>query len=137
MEMRPKRPESSRTRASRPRRAGPGTRAAGRRAITGGRLRSRPSATPCQREPDPAMKLQFPFMQLPIQFDADALAREVLALDESCWRARMGGVAGNSALPLVRPEENTSELQSLMRISYAVFCLKKQIIYKVRLETTM
>src|SRR3546814_5512162 len=90
MEVRPKRPESSRTRASRPRRAGPGTRAAGRRVITGGRLRSRPSATPCQREPDPAMKLQFPFMQLPIQFDADALAREVLALDESCWRAAMG-----------------------------------------------
>ncbi len=47
------------------------------------------------------MKLQFPFMQLPVQFDADALAREVLALDDSCWRARMGGVAGNSALPLV------------------------------------
>src|SRR3546814_18400625 len=47
------------------------------------------------------MKLQCPFMQRPIQFDAEALAREVLALDESCWRARMGGVAGNSALPLV------------------------------------
>src|SRR3546814_3811915 len=27
-----------------------------------------------------------------------------------------------------RSEEHTSELQSLMRISYAVFCLKKQII---------
>src|SRR3546814_9777561 len=26
----------------------------------------------------------------------------------------------------VRSEEHTSELQSLMRISYAVFCLKKQ-----------
>src|SRR3546814_14519050 len=26
-----------------------------------------------------------------------------------------------------RSEENTSELQSLMRISYAVFCLKKKI----------
>src|SRR3546814_5921941 len=26
-----------------------------------------------------------------------------------------------------RPEEHTSELQSLMRISYAVFCLKKKI----------
>src|SRR3546814_10459259 len=25
-----------------------------------------------------------------------------------------------------RPEEHTSELQSLMRISYAVFCLKKK-----------
>src|SRR3546814_4648249 len=28
----------------------------------------------------------------------------------------------------VRSEEHTSELQSLMRISYAVFCLKKKII---------
>src|SRR3546814_1350835 len=28
--------------------------------------------------------------------------------------------------PLGRSEEHTSELQSLMRISYAVFCLKKQ-----------
>src|SRR3546814_2532728 len=27
---------------------------------------------------------------------------------------------------LTRSEEHTSELQSLMRISYAVFCLKKQ-----------
>src|SRR3546814_7094329 len=34
--------------------------------------------------------------------------------------------------PEVRSEEHTSELQSLMRISYAVFCLKKkkQITYK-------
>src|SRR3546814_2533291 len=34
-----------------------------------------------------------------------------------------------SALPITsstRSEEHTSELQSLMRISYAVFCLKKQ-----------
>src|SRR3546814_4828924 len=28
---------------------------------------------------------------------------------------------------VVRSEEHTSELQSLMRISYAVFCLKKKI----------
>src|SRR3546814_7715278 len=28
-----------------------------------------------------------------------------------------------------RSEEHTSELQSLMRISYAVFCLKKKKIY--------
>src|SRR3546814_4338919 len=28
--------------------------------------------------------------------------------------------------PLGRSEEHTSELQSLMRISYAVFCLKKK-----------
>src|SRR3546814_1606654 len=31
------------------------------------------------------------------------------------------------ALLLARSEEHTSELQSLMRISYAVFCLKKKI----------
>src|SRR3546814_2307359 len=30
------------------------------------------------------------------------------------------------ALEAVRSEEHTSELQSLMRISYAVFCLKKK-----------
>src|SRR3546814_7404538 len=29
---------------------------------------------------------------------------------------------------LVRSEEHTSELQSLMRLSYAVFCLKKKTI---------
>src|SRR3546814_3718036 len=28
--------------------------------------------------------------------------------------------------PTIRSEEHTSELQSLMRISYAVFCLKKK-----------
>src|SRR3546814_8863277 len=32
----------------------------------------------------------------------------------------------NAALDFVRSEEHTSELQSLMRISYAVFCLKKK-----------
>src|SRR3546814_10902889 len=30
----------------------------------------------------------------------------------------------------IRSEEHTSELQSLMRISYAVFCLKKKKSYK-------
>src|SRR3546814_2063244 len=35
--------------------------------------------------------------------------------------------APGGALGQVRSEQHTSELQSLMRISYAVFCLKKQI----------
>src|SRR3546814_6084280 len=34
--------------------------------------------------------------------------------------------AGVSYNKLIRSEEHTSELQSLMRISYAVFCLKKK-----------
>src|SRR3546814_10623976 len=40
------------------------------------------------------------------------------------------------ALRLRRSEEHPSELQSLMRISYAVFCLKKKNTYKHRLDTT-
>src|SRR3546814_1380338 len=34
--------------------------------------------------------------------------------------------AGVKTVVLFRSEEHTSELQSLMRISYAVFCLKKK-----------
>src|SRR3546814_6406436 len=33
----------------------------------------------------------------------------------------------------LRSEEHTSELQSLMRISYAVFCLTKKTIYNTKL----
>src|SRR3546814_2971865 len=38
--------------------------------------------------------------------------------------------------PNLRSEEHTSELQSLMRISYAVFCLKKKINRQAH-ETTL
>src|SRR3546814_6338044 len=37
-----------------------------------------------------------------------------------------GGAGGTSGRGPARSEEHTSELQSLMRISYAVFCLKKK-----------
>src|SRR3546814_8399266 len=45
--------------------------------------------------------------------------------------AAMTGNIGETRLPelaqrVMRSEEHTSELQSLMRISYAVFCLKKK-----------
>src|SRR3546814_3747206 len=36
---------------------------------------------------------------------------------------------------LARSEEHTSELQSLMRISYAVFCLKKKIRHTILTNT--
>src|SRR3546814_2041567 len=39
-----------------------------------------------------------------------------------------GGQFGEMS-PDMRSEEHTSELQSLMRISYAVFCLKKKKVY--------
>src|SRR3546814_5904072 len=40
-----------------------------------------------------------------------------------------GGQAGDL---FGRSEEHTSELQSLMRISYAVFCLKKKMIHNIK-----
>src|SRR3546814_4693965 len=39
--------------------------------------------------------------------------------------------------PLPRSEEHTSELQSLMRISYAVFCLKKKTTQNNRTNNTV
>src|SRR3546814_4204126 len=39
---------------------------------------------------------------------------------------RRGSGSGDYRVRLGRSEEHTSELQSLMRISYAVFCLKKK-----------
>src|SRR3546814_5577644 len=42
------------------------------------------------------------------------------------YRERPRRLAGGSQGLRVRSEEHTSELQSLMRISYAVFCLKKK-----------
>src|SRR3546814_1809518 len=44
---------------------------------------------------------------------------------ESCFKGLARALRGAIQ---IRSEEHTSELQSLMRISYAVFCLKKKII---------
>src|SRR3546814_5312057 len=44
-----------------------------------------------------------------------------------CGVGAVANVAYNLLVPVPsRSEEHTSELQSLMRISYAVFCLKKK-----------
>src|SRR3546814_1619253 len=42
------------------------------------------------------------------------------------WWPRGKVLGGSSSINAMRSEEHTSELQSLMRISYAVFCLKKK-----------
>src|SRR3546814_6155072 len=46
----------------------------------------------------------------------------ILSPDLSISASRAGSISSAS----MRSEEHTSELQSLMRISYAVFCLKKK-----------
>src|SRR3546814_2854615 len=58
--------------------------------------------------------------------------RTLLAVSEAFSRAWPAAVAIRRLLSFTSPalatrsEEHTSELQSLMRISYAVFCLKKK-----------
>src|SRR3546814_1262375 len=56
------------------------------------------------------------------ELDVDAAAPQVLdkGLQRQARHQAELGAAGH------RSEEHTSELQSLMRISYAVFCLKKK-----------
>src|SRR3546814_9300368 len=54
-------------------------------------------------------------LHVPAILDAGQVARFRKALDGGEW------IDGKA-----RSEEHTSELQSLMRISYAVFCLKKK-----------
>lgn len=47
------------------------------------------------------MKLTFPFIQLPVAFDAARLLAEIEALGESAWRPHPQGYAGNWGLPLL------------------------------------
>src|SRR3546814_9350129 len=47
------------------------------------------------------------------------------SLMELAWAQAVCRYTGKPELNMARSEEHTSELQSLMRISYAVFCLKK------------
>src|SRR3546814_1353444 len=53
---------------------------------------------------------------------------EVVTRLESAWAQVLDGhgLARADLVERGRSEEHTSELQSLMRISYAVFCLKKK-----------
>src|SRR3546814_3724782 len=60
-----------------------------------------------------------PFGQLAAELEADHL-----------WNQHRRGLAEHRG----RSEEHTSELQSLMRISYAVFCLKKKKKKKNKIE---
>src|SRR3546814_9839523 len=58
-----------------------------------------------------------------LQLLAGQRALEVLDVGVA---GRLEGVDGVLVHAFERSEEHTSELQSLMRISYAVFCLKKK-----------
>src|SRR3546814_9454363 len=60
--------------------------------------------------------------------DATVLVQAAPAIAETRFLLEAAGHA--PFVKAVRSEEHTSELQSLMRISYAVFCLKKKKKHK-------
>src|SRR3546814_16774828 len=82
----------------------------------------------------------FPYTTLFRSRFANALVHLSCSPAEATWKAgvdalafgatKNGAMAAEAAIffrpELSRSEEHTSELQSLMRISYAVFCLKKK-----------
>src|SRR3546814_5436393 len=51
---------------------------------------------------------------------------------DSQYKPTPDGLSGNDDLGQMRSEEHTSELQSLMRNSYAVFCLKKKKLTQLK-----
>src|SRR3546814_10486471 len=54
------------------------------------------------------------------------VARRFVVVAAARARDQCQGARHDGGTPLDRSEEHTSELQSLMRLSYAVFCLKKK-----------
>src|SRR3546814_4190595 len=91
------------------------------------------SATPCGRPPArPASRRSGRFLRcgdgaLPVNRPDEPLGLadfSVNARPSFMFRGAVGQIASLGIS--LRSEEHTSELQSLMRISYAVFCLKKK-----------
>src|SRR3546814_2257632 len=58
------------------------------------------------------------------RYDFPALKAALLKDASSNWT--LWAKTRSASIAAIRSEEHTSELQSLMRISYAVFCLKKK-----------
>src|SRR3546814_7913537 len=73
----------------------------------------------------------FPVMMLPAIVPPAALLR-MLSPPPRLTLPTTSPLFATLTLSVPRSEEHTSELQSLMRISYAVFCLKKKKTHKPR-----
>src|SRR3546814_4745240 len=64
----------------------------------------------------------------------DCFVAPLLAMTKGELRAVAEIIAERVQGDMGRSEEHTSELQSLMRISYAVFCLKKKNNHRTKLR---
>src|SRR3546814_8230985 len=85
----------------------------------------------------PVSSSSAPTLLLSVSFSLRSRSVSVArATTSTSWLASNGFSRKSDAPRLMaRSEEHTSELQSLMRISYAVFCLKKKINKNKNLTT--
>src|SRR3546814_10706335 len=83
-------------------------------------------------------------VDLTVELEKDATYDEIKAEMKAQSEGALKGILGYTEDKVVatdfrgdarRSEEHTSELQSLMRISYAVFCLKTKNIHNTRCHT--
>src|SRR3546814_3110963 len=80
-----------------------------------------------------AIEIAFPAHKAPFEvghrprgpLDRQAVRIDIVP-DRATLRLLRDRRGRDAAMPVERSEEHTSELQSLMRISYAVLCLKKK-----------
>lgn len=81
------------------------------------------------------MKLQVPFVQLPIMFDVQRMADEIAAMDPKFWRGRTSRDDGNSALTLITTDgdPDSDALSGPMRPTPAL--LQSPYIMQVLAET--
>src|SRR3546814_4159996 len=106
-----------------------------------------PAYTPNACSPSPRCGYSHGYGNIPVVPNTTTVAT---ATDTLCACARTtGSVAITAAAPQIalpapisiavsrRSEEHTSELQSLMRISYAVFCLKTKTDYTISPYTNL
>src|SRR3546814_9666383 len=110
---------------------------------------ARSAAIAADRLPDP--KLNLAIQDFPVtgpdagRFNRDDFTMQVIGVSQDFpnpAKRRARATRAQADIGIARSEEHTSELQSLMRISYAVFCLKKtntkknNNIYKSNINTT-
>src|SRR3546814_2510197 len=95
--------------------------------IVTGDAYSSESVTNAVRDHDAVVSAFNPGWNDPELFDNFIRGSEAIVRGVEASGVRRLVVIGGAGSLFVRSEEHTSELQSLMRISYAVFCLNKKI----------
>src|SRR3546814_5800478 len=65
-------------------------------------------------------------IEVHVPLHASAVSKRRRSIEDFVSRGTKFSQCAAVGSPVGRSEEHTSELQSLMRISYAVFCLKKK-----------